>query len=560
MLGLVRDKLKLPSFSQMALVYFVLNQVIKPLLPKNIKITLLINIIYTFATLNMTISKYIEPISECRNLSIKLLVEEFGIDEDTAIDITDKEVMPHFNKLKDSCYLLAETPYVDKVFRNSYYHYYSSKHKINNRDCIKISIFENEIIESDFTNPAKKAGLQNRYRGFVILRPITPFVVGRNAISPKALKENTFLSCYTTVETTANGIKFKVDAFPHSSQDTETISCAETTLWAIMEYFGNKYSDYLPVLPSRIIQVLKEVTSERQLPTNGLTIQQISFALRQFGFGSIIYSQDSYGIDFKKLLRTYLESGIPLICGIDNTHIKGGDIGHAVICVGRDQISDSDIDALPISDITNASLKDTIAANGYIVYDWGEVNKPMIFVDDNYPVYQRAFLDHPTIHYSTRGWQDCTIKHFIVPLYSKIYLEAYQAKNFVFKFLMQGPVPLITGTEVLIRFFLSSSRSFKDSLSLKQSFQTDIRDIILELPMPKFIWVAELSNKTLMKERKANGLIILDATEANVSNNKPLIVAAYQNHFLTPQINGVLEDTPLMLSPYKTYTKNLKNL
>jgi len=508
----------------------------------------------------MSISKYIVSVAYIGDLSIQLLKEEFGMSHDIALKVSNENVLPHFYRLKDTCYLVAETPYVDKVYRNSYYHYFSSKHKKYGRDCIRISIFENEITEEDFFDRARVEDIKKRYRGFVVLRPIEPYVIGRNVISPRALKDNGFLSCATQIQTTVNGVKFSVEGFPHSSQDTETKSCAETTLWAMMEYFGNKYSDYQPVLPFKIIQVLKEISTERQVPSKGLSMQQISFALRQFGFGTKIYSENSYQGEFRKLLRIYLESGIPVICGIDNRHIIGGNIGHAVICVGREQISDNDIDNLPVSTVLNQSLSTAIAAKGYALYDWSDNNKNLIFVDDNFPVYQRASFDNPTSHYPTL-WHNCTIKHFIAPLYPKIYLEAFQAKNFVLKFLMQGSVPLINGTEVLIRFFLSSSRSFKDSVSFKQGFHSDLRNIILELPMPKFIWIAEISNKTLMKQRKANGIIILDATEADVSNHKPLTLAVYQNHFITLKPDGDLENIPFNSSTeFSTYKKNLKNL
>lgn len=487
------------------------------------------------------------------------MTEEFRIGEKTAVQLANKEIKPHFDKLKDTCYLLAETSYVDKVYRDSYYHYYSSKLNNYKRSCVRLSVFEGEICEADFKDATRISDLQDRYRGFIILRPIEPFVIGRNVLSPKALKHNTFLSCSTEIETTVNSIKFKVEGFPHSSQDTETITCAETTLWAIMEYFGNKYSEYQTVLPSKIIQTLNKVTIERQLPSRGLTIQQMSFALRQFGFGTRIYSRQDYGIDFNKLLSTYLESGIPVICGIDNRHIPTGNIGHALLCVGHDQLTDAQIDTLPKSTITNESLRETIAANGLVVYDWDEACKDFIFVDDNYPVYQRASLDTPTLHYPSNDWRSCTIKHFIVPLYPKIYLEAYQAKNFVFKFLVQGPEPLTNGKEVLIRFFLSSSRSFKDSLSLNTSFSSDVKDIVLEMLMPKFIWVAEISNKSKMKQGQADGIVILDATEANIYYNKPLIMAAYQSKLITLS-NGNLESIDIPLSPFKIYTHNLKNL
>lgn len=508
----------------------------------------------------MGISKYIEPISNARNLAVHLLEEEFGIHNDLATSIAESEILPHFDQLKNSCYLFAETPYVDRVYRNSYYHYFASKHKKYNRDCIRISIFDGIIEESDFTDVEKISDLKSRYRGFIVLRPTEPFVIGRNLIAAKALKNSSFLSCSVKIDTTVNGVKFLVEGFPHSSQDTETKTCAETTLWAIMEYFGNRYSDYQPVLPFKIVQVLKEITSERQMPSTGLTIQEMSFALRQFGFGSIIYSEESYGADFKKLFRAYIESGIPVICGIDNLHTENGDIGHAVICVGREHINDSDIDNLAPCDIIDLDLRSSISSRDYKIYDWGEIQKDMIFIDDNFPVYQRASLDTPTSHYSDTDWKSCTIKHFVVPLYPKIYLEAYLAKNFVFRFLIDGPYSLISGTEVLIRFFLCSSRSFKDSLSLNGTFQSDIKEIILELAMPKFIWIAELSNKALIKQHKADGIIILDATEANVNDYQPLIVAAYQNHYLKLTDNGYLEHITLSLNqPFKTYCKNFKN-
>ena len=99
-------------------------------------------------------------------------------------------------------------------------------------------------------------------------------------------------------------MKFEVKGFPHSSQDAETISCAETTLWALMEYFGNKYPEYRPVLPSDIIKTLKQVSSERQVPSKGLNIQQMSFALKEYGFGTRIYSRHQYGSSFENLLST----------------------------------------------------------------------------------------------------------------------------------------------------------------------------------------------------------------------------------------------------------------
>jgi hypothetical protein len=46
------------------------------------------------------------------------------------------------------CYM--EYPYVEKVYRDSYYHYYSTKHNLKIRDCARISFFDSKIKLSDF--------------------------------------------------------------------------------------------------------------------------------------------------------------------------------------------------------------------------------------------------------------------------------------------------------------------------------------------------------------------------------------------------------------------------
>ena len=111
---------------------------------------------------------------------------------------------------------------------------------------------------------------------------------------------------------------------------------------------------------------------------------------------------------------------------------------------------------------------------------------------------------------------------------------------------------------MLFRSFLASSRSYKDCLALNASFQADIKQMIIETPMPKFIWVAELSNKSLMKRQMAEGLIILDATEANTDNTRPLLIAAYQDIvILNNNDQNGLKKKDLPLQPFIVFSNNL---
>ena len=72
----------------------------------------------------MSISKYIVPRSQSNELVTLILTEEFNIEPKLSKSLAD-HAQPHFDNLKDNCFLLAETSYVDKVYRDSYYHYFS---------------------------------------------------------------------------------------------------------------------------------------------------------------------------------------------------------------------------------------------------------------------------------------------------------------------------------------------------------------------------------------------------------------------------------------------------
>jgi hypothetical protein len=88
----------------------------------------------------------------------------------------------------------------------------------------------------------------------------------------------------------------------------------------------------------------------------------------------------------------------------------------------------------------------------------------------------------------------------------------------------------------------------------------DLKKLILSTQMPKFVWVAELSNKTLIKKQMANGVLILDATEAITTHNKPLILAAYQNQIAYFETNtSILKYNVFPLQNFSIFENNLKS-
>lgn len=445
---------------------------------------------------------------------------------------------------------LIEFPYTDKVYRDSYYHYYASKLYSYKRDCIRVSIFKKGIDQSHFRDSGKNAQLSDLYLGFFIVRPLTPALLGRNAIAKSGfIHGHELLVMSAPISSSINGIKLTIKAFPHSSQDSETISCAETTLWSLMEYFGNKYPEYKPTLPSKIHEILSSRKPERQVPSNGLQLMDISFALKKFGFGSKVYTQAEFGNKFFQMLKVYIESGIPVV-----TTLQGGGIGHATICIGRRAFNPTDLATLVPEEITFSDPAKSIS-----IFFNSRIERDFVFIDDNWGPYQTADLSMPCTHYGSADWDSCKITAFVVPLYPKVYLEAFQVENYMLSYLKNYLRKYFKGGESLFfRLFLASSRSFKQHIALNSEVNHTTREILVSCTMPKFIWVAELSNPDLIKEKKGNGLIVIDATEVNIIDNKPLILSVFQNVLTiwNDQI-GELEDIPLHCENFTIYTNNL---
>ncbi len=89
------------------------------------------------------------------------------------------------------------------------------------------------------------------------------------------------------------GHNLTVEAYPYSSQDSETMTCAETTVWSILEYFGTRYSEYRTILPSQLISELERISQERILPSRGLDYCKVSELLKIFGFSPRLYARSA---------------------------------------------------------------------------------------------------------------------------------------------------------------------------------------------------------------------------------------------------------------------------
>jgi hypothetical protein len=449
---------------------------------------------------------YLDVVFTCKNDFISKLGDIYKDDDDfgNLELLIPSQLKGLLERLKDNIWFVIEHPYVDRHYRDTYYTFFSSKFKKIGRNCIRVHLFEGKITEKELLD--KTNNINDRYRGFFIIRPLTHHILGRSLISPEALLSNNFVCCLTRGRVSLLGNNLTVFGFPHIAQDTETHTCAESALWSCIEYFGSKYPQYKPLLPSKIIKTLLDSTEHRILPSIGLTEKELAKCLNDNGFQCQIYDNVSASetVLFFRLLRTYVESGIPLLLFLANESDA-----HAVLVIGHEM----DESLYNTEKYFNQKLEELWLDTSYI-------DKNMVFIDDNWPPYQIANISKPTAHYN-KEMTDMSISSFIVTLPAHVFLVAEKVYDLVNEIFNDPDVGLRASEEKWItRLLLTGSQSFKNFLSkLDDKMAAEIKNPLLYLSLPKFIWLCELYRAdNFTPKGHCSGLLIIDAT----SNGKSL--------------------------------------
>lgn len=419
-------------------------------------------------------------------------------------------LLTFLQSLRNDLTVVIEYDYVDATYRDEYYKFYSTKLHHYHRNCTRISFFEPGVlypgVPVDYSNVDE---ITSRYLGFLVIRPIKA-CIGRNIISPQALKPqlSDIAICKVCVNTTVLGLKVSVEGFPHSSQDGEMMACAETSLWSIAEYYGHKYPRYRPVAPTEIMEAMRPSSYQRQLPSQGLTFSQISIGMRTFGFSPEVYQlykpstmdPDVQEIDecAKEVFTCYIESGFPLsIC------LEGKAIGHADVCIGRSH---------------HYTLRPE-TKNGRTFYYFNQAIDEFVFNDDNYPCYQKAQISAPVSYYTDANWNGVKLTNFMVPLPSKVYMNAFKAIKLSKEFISR-----CAPDESVIRTYLASCRSLRHHITTSKLLSNENKQLLINIGLPRFVWVTEFGTKDEFENERFSGLILLDATEPNIVNSQALIL------------------------------------
>ena len=464
--------------------------------------------------------------------------------------------------------VVSEEGYIDYLFQDAYTLYFSKKYSRVSQDCIRLSFFQGALHTETFQkyDTGSESFLQSRFIGVCVLKPIQSGEIGQTVLAPDKLllppcRLRTAKFTYHVL-----GHNLRVIGYPYSSQDTETMSCAEVTVWSILEYFGTRFPQYRTVLPSEILGEMEAQNTERVLPTKGLEYSSISALFKAFGFSPRLYDRKAYE-DSEELKRQfyisfhyYVESGIPLAVGISGKK-RGEEIKHSIVCIGHGnrmrKLSTVPVQYLGIEPI-------------YPYIDSADLYEDYVLIDDNRCPYQVESFQ------ALGGWDSSSISTFAVPLYRDIYLEAGDVSAIVQTVFasenlgISSLIPKMKETvdqhnPFVLRFFLAPAPTYQHYRA-KSAPDTAVAAFYAALRLPEYVWVAEIATFQQYLERKICGEILIDAKASRTSYLDSLILIRYFDHlgFREPEEDairaidaGLKHRTEDLSWPYTMYEGNL---
>lgn len=300
----------------------------------------------------------------------------------------------------EKIYIFYSPFYDDRYYRSSFSLYYFGKHFVQTGLCSRLFLFDgglfDEASQGDLSFGDYSAAYSFSFIGSIVKKPIQGMEIGRTIINPNYLFENKQdyiirTACYSE---TMFGIRVHVYGFPYSMQDGETVTCAETTILNIIDYFSRRYQEYRAVYPSEISKIAHLNSYDRNIPAKGLTYQKISKILMEVGFYPRLYAVKYWKERFLAILYSYVSSGIPVAMGIESYGMMG-DVGHSIIAIGvkNRYFSTSNRVTISIKDLCIERIPNRRTQSTTFISVIGNSGEDYVFMDDGRAPYSIAHVE-----------------------------------------------------------------------------------------------------------------------------------------------------------------------
>ncbi len=456
--------------------------------------------------------------------------------------------------------VLIEHQYIDKDYRNEFSHLYSKTFKKYQSICKRLHLFQKRINTIETIKSESLSTKALMYLGYIIVRPLDVGKAGRTVITDQNNKFNPdrdYVLCTESFTSHLFGKELKITGSPYIQQDSMVMTCAQASIWMAARYMHQKFG-----FPCHLPYDITESASAslgwvgRALPSEGLTVYMMLNALNNMGY-SPVFSLKPLKHDYtdnekyEKAMESWndigfiykhVESQIPVILMMPE---------HAITVIGHTfDPKPRKVDEIIEKFIADPEPKKAIISShhwvdGFIIHDdhSGPYKILPVSEDVSGELIERGlgeFFPAGDIYKSGKD-----IEGIIVPLPEKIYLLGIYidkitnelisdeklslrkvatasdkgckyADEFLTCLIPEEKNPLVT------RSYFIQSEQYKEKINKQPKtgefgLHEDVKKRYLNMRMPRFIWVTEITSKErLSKEHESDrtilGEIILDTT------------------------------------------------
>ncbi|WP_433783931.1 hypothetical protein ACQPX6_27615 [Actinomycetospora sp. CA-101289] len=352
------------------------------------------------------------------------------------------------------------------------------------------------------------------YRGYVVLRPLPSTPVGRTMIAPPPGLEGA-VRCEATERLSLFGHPLWITAMPFLSQDAEYLRCAHAVLWMVLRHAHLAHG-----LPRRLTAEVHDaalggVIVGRQVPSEGLSVQQMLAGATQLGLSPGLMH-----------LPTTREEDAAADAAADPTADPVDAAGRADPQAGRLSLRavlcryvNSQLPPLVISSshawVVVAYRRDPAEDRRVTLWRHDDARGPYLEVDD-------PFAEAEDAH---RPWQTA-----ILPLLPAIYVTAERAEaagrlwfaGYLRRAADDEPVARAAAAgELTFRTYAVRSDQFLEGLAAR-GVDPALADLYRLAAVPEHLWVVEAVDRA---ERRAGrpdvvGEALVDATSS--THHEPL--------------------------------------
>ena len=254
--------------------------------------------------------------------SIDFLLEQFEEDGDADVISTKS----HINYFKEyfanlgARTVIVEHDYVDKDYLEDFQAYYVRCFAEYKRFCKRLHFFSAQIDESEFINlllgkksNLSREALNTNYLGFVVVKPLPSTIIGRTCLKTYPTDGGRNYPIIRPYNVHLFGIQLSVSTLAFQEQDRVAAACATSALWAAFNGTGDIFHHSIP----SPVEITKTATRRyssrnRELPNHGLTIEQMSQAIRDIGLDPSSESAENE-FNFLSTVYAYTKARIPVI-------------------------------------------------------------------------------------------------------------------------------------------------------------------------------------------------------------------------------------------------------